>query len=56
MFVLYENNYLSNIKSVLILKHKCFIHVHTISRKKARQQTFTRNNPNTDFRATFLYN
>ena len=36
MFVLCENNYLSNIKSVLILKHKCFIHVHTISRKKAR--------------------
>ena len=27
---------LNNIKSVLILKHRCFIHGHTISRKKGR--------------------
>ena len=42
---------------MLIFTHKCFMHVHTISwKKKKTHQTFTRNSPTTDFRATFLYN
>ena len=42
---------------MVILTHRCFIHGHAISREKKKiHQTFTRNSPTTDFRATFLYN
>ena len=34
--------------------HRCFIHGNAIKKKKTHQ-IFTRNNPTTDFRATFLY-
>ena len=44
------------IKSVLILTHRCLSMVTLIQGKKKTHQTFTRNSPTTDFRATFLYN